>query len=651
MKNVKNKIVINNNELEKEIEKEVSEIYPDCIGSEKCDAEINKLYIIKNWAEMLFHGKPKLLKERFLNIISKSEHSKFFEGLNYEYGINNKPKNIKKAFEIYKQQADNSTDILSMYKMYHIYRDEFNNFGFPKRNKILEKYYFFKCYSYLPKYMAERNCLLLNRFNVPFEVKVHIYYEDSNLNKFDKLMNHLAKYISFYKIKKDDLFLIESTILFEFKNNENDKSKALDLLKNLIKEYNLEAIFKSALYISKIGDKAENFFKILEKKNYYRSFCDYALYLFQEKKDYKKSLELLKIASQNGIIRASYLYYDIFLSGIDFLRIEINKEFKDNIIFLFQLLINDISTDGIYSYFEYFFLRKLCIKHWNLKLLVDSKFNSFTKEFISNILENSCSSQNEEEIKSKKELIKEVYQRSEFFCEYNLACGVLYYYGIDDIINIDLKKSLLKFQISYDNSDSITYKRFCYSYISRIKQKLYDLDPKFITSEENEESKKKLFESYYNSINKEYIIHLSASFFYYLAKLYEKKWGNPGNELMEYICLKRASDRSIKNPGNGTIISYYRKYKSINCLEKKGKLYYLRFKEIYDNKDSEGYGDDNSICPICFEYKRNIMALPCKHLFCSICTKKIMEKSECPICRGLIISNFDIGDILNKYNK
>ena len=124
----------NNIEFEKEIGKEVSEIYPDCIGSEKCDTEINKLYTIKNWSEMLFHGKKKLLKERFLNIISKSEYSKFFEGLNYEYGINNKPKNIKKAFEIYKQQADNSTDVLSMYKMYHIYRNEFINFGFSKRN-------------------------------------------------------------------------------------------------------------------------------------------------------------------------------------------------------------------------------------------------------------------------------------------------------------------------------------------------------------------------------------------------------------------------------------------------------------------------------------------------------------------------------------
>jgi hypothetical protein len=390
MENKKKEIIDNNIELEKEIEKEISEIYPECILSQKCDYEINKIYKIKNWSKMLFYGKPKLLKERFLSIISKSEHSKFFEGLDYEYGINNKPKDIKKAFEIYKQQADNSTDILSMYKMYHIYRNEFNNFGFSKRNKILEKYYLFKCYSYLPKYLVDRNSLLLNRFNIPYEVKIHFFYEeDSNLTKFHKFMKHLNKYISFYKIKKDDLLLIESIILFDFKNNDNDKSKALDILKNIKENNNLEIIFKTAILNLKNGDKSENLFKILEKNNYYRSFCDYALYLLQEKNDYKKSLELLKIASQNGIIRASYLYYDIFLSNFDFSKIEINKEFKDNLIFLVELLINNISTDGIYSYFEYFFLRKLCIKHWNLKFVIVSKYNSFTKEFILNILENS----------------------------------------------------------------------------------------------------------------------------------------------------------------------------------------------------------------------------------------------------------------------
>ena len=651
MKNENNtKLIIKNLEFEKEIEKEIAEIYPECIGSEKYDNELNKLYKIRNWSEMLFHGKQKLLKERFLNIISKSEHSKFIEGLDYEYGLNNKPKDTKKAFEIYKQQADNSTDILSMYKMCHIYRDEFSNFGFSKRNKILENYYLFKCYSYLPKYLIERKYLFFNRFNVPFEVKAHIFYEDPDLNKLDKLMKHFKKYISFYNIKKDDLLIIESTLLFNFKNNDNDKSKALDLLKN-IKDNNLEAIFKSALIILKNGDNPENLFKILEKNNYYRSFCDYAIYLFLEKNDYKKSLELLKIASQNGIIQASYLFYDIFLNSIDFLKIEINKEFKDNIVFLFELLINDIATDRIYAYFEYFFLRKLCIKHWNLKLFIDNKFNSFTKEFISNLLENSCSSDNEEEIKTKKNLTMEIYQREDFFNEFNLACGVLYYYGIEDIINIDLKKSLSKFQISFDNSDSISYKRFCYSYISRIKQKLYNLDQKYITFEENEESKKKLFDLYFNSIKKDNINNLSSSFYYCLGKLYEKKWGNSGNDLMEYICLKKASNQCNKNPGNGSIISYHRKYKAINYLDKKGNFYFLKFKDIYDTKDSEGYGEDNSICPICMDRKRNIIIAPCKHIFCSICIEKLMEKSECPICRGLILSNFDIENIQNEFIK
>ena len=197
MKNENKLKIIKNFELEKEIEKEISEIYPECIGSEKYDNELNELYKIRNWSEILFHGKQKLLKERFLNIFSKSEYSKFLEGLDYEYGLNNKPKDTKKAFEIYKQQADNSTDILSMYKICHIYRDEFTNFGFSKRNKILENYYLFKCYSYLPKYMIDRRSLLLNRFDISFEVKAHIFYEDSKLNKCDKLIKHLKKYISF----------------------------------------------------------------------------------------------------------------------------------------------------------------------------------------------------------------------------------------------------------------------------------------------------------------------------------------------------------------------------------------------------------------------------------------------------------------------
>ena len=315
-----------------EIEKEQLEIFPEGEESEKCDKEINKLNKIKDWSEMFYYGKTKIIKERFLNIISKSEYAKFFEGLDYEYGINNKSKDIKKAFEIYKQQADNSTDILSMYKMYNIYRKEFSNFGFSKRNKILEKYYLFKCYSYLPKYLLERYSFLLNRFNIPLEIAMNFFHEDNNLSKFDKLIKHLYKHINYYKIKKEDLLLIESSILFEFKNTINDKVKSFELLRDLIKQNNLEAIYKLGLFILKGGDDPSKFFYMLEQKDYYRCFCDYAIYLYQEKKDFKEALKLLKKASENGIFRANYLYYDIFLNCFDFSKIVINEEFKKNLI-------------------------------------------------------------------------------------------------------------------------------------------------------------------------------------------------------------------------------------------------------------------------------------------------------------------------------
>ena len=224
------------------IEKEKLEIFPEDEDAEKCDKEVNELYKIKNWSDLFYYGKPKLIKDRFLKIVLKSEHSKFFEGLDYEYGINNKEKDVKKAFEIYKNQADNGTDILSMYKLYHIYRNEFKNFGFSKRDKILEKYYLFKSYSYLSKNELEKYSFLFNRFNIPVEVKMNLFYEDRELKKFDKLIKHLNKYINYYKIKIDDLLLVEAMISFQFKNNHLDKAKALEILKNLISKENLEAI-------------------------------------------------------------------------------------------------------------------------------------------------------------------------------------------------------------------------------------------------------------------------------------------------------------------------------------------------------------------------------------------------------------------------
>ena len=134
-----------------QMEKEESNIFPDNDDSKKCDEEINKIYSISNWSDMFFYGKSDLIKNRFLEFISKSEYAHFFEALNYEYGINGQNKSIVTAFSMYKEQANNSTDTLSMYKMYHIYKNEYSKFGMKKRNKILEKFYLLKCFAHLSR--------------------------------------------------------------------------------------------------------------------------------------------------------------------------------------------------------------------------------------------------------------------------------------------------------------------------------------------------------------------------------------------------------------------------------------------------------------------------------------------------------------------
>ena len=109
-----------------EIIKKGEEIYPISEESDRKSLEINR---IDNWEDIFYNFKKENSRKKFNELVSKSQYSQFFEGLNYEYGINNKPFNIKKAFEIYKKAADFSVDPMSMYKLYHIYKNEYKIFG------------------------------------------------------------------------------------------------------------------------------------------------------------------------------------------------------------------------------------------------------------------------------------------------------------------------------------------------------------------------------------------------------------------------------------------------------------------------------------------------------------------------------------------
>ena len=622
--------------LSEEIEKEASNIYPECQDSKKVDEEISKLYSIENWSDMFYYGKSNLMKKRFLDFISKSEFKNFFEALNYEYGINNYPQDIQKAFNIYKNNANKTTDSLSMYKMYHIYKNEFIKFGLKNRNKVLEKFYLFKCASFSTRQEYQCYTLLFNRFNIMAELKINILYEDIDFDKLKKLLEHLKKYFNYYGINPDDTFLIDAFITGVIKT---EKNMAMIILQPLIIKGSLQAIYQIALMLN---DKTsiEGMFKLCEKSKYYRAYCDYALFLFKEMNNTQKALEILKEAIQNGIIRANYLYYDIFLNSVDFSKIKDNENFKNELLDLFNILINSICLDDAFCFFEFFYLRKICIKHFNLKDFVDKNFSEYLQSFINILIQNSCSVSTDEEIKRKKDLCNKIYLRSDYFSEFNLSCGAIYYYGIENFLKADLNKSLFKFQISFDNSDSKSYKRFCYSFIAKIKHKLFLQKAKDITQEDVEDSKRILFELYSSSIEKNSMPYLSSSFFYYLYTLYKNKWGNQGDAIMEFICIKRASESKINQPGTGTIISYYRRYKSKNLINN-DQVLIDKLKKETKNYSSEGYGEDGTICPICFINKMDTIFYPCKHKFCKPCSEKIIETFKCPICRSLILTQFD----------
>ena len=115
--------------------------------NEENDNKIKEYCTINNWIDLLFTWKKDTFLKEFLKMSSKNENSKFFEAIQYEYGVYNHKLDIKKSFEIYKESADNSNDYLSMYRMFLIYFMDYKKFNV-KRNRILEKFYLYKCFAY-----------------------------------------------------------------------------------------------------------------------------------------------------------------------------------------------------------------------------------------------------------------------------------------------------------------------------------------------------------------------------------------------------------------------------------------------------------------------------------------------------------------------
>lgn len=201
---------------------------------------------------------------------------------------------------------------------------------------------------------------LFHRYDIIGELLIHFDVEDNNFTVFEKFIQFLNINYKLYGINQKDISLIDSVINYSLNINSQKKEQALKQLISLASEDNLEALYKLTCLDKTPNEISvkENRFKLLFDKGYFRSFIDYALFLYSHNR-YKESLKILKLARENGDIFAGNVYYGIILNSTDFSSIineASNSKFKSSeLCNLFEILIDDILIENAYGFFEFIF--------------------------------------------------------------------------------------------------------------------------------------------------------------------------------------------------------------------------------------------------------------------------------------------------------
>lgn len=399
-------------------------------------------------------------------------------------------------------------------------------------------------------------------------------------------------------------------------------------------------------------------------KNFSKAFYDYGIFLHSEGLN-TEALEIFRKGMDLGNYRCNFAYYDLFLALLD-----LEKNYKD-LINLSEILIEDILMGNVFSVFDFFFKRKILIKHFKVPI------KELNNEFISDLLNIT------EKSITNKDLIKNNFSGNIVLTELLLSHGFLAYIGSKGKPDYVLAEKCLK--ESFQNSKNNSYKRFCYSYIYKIRERrlgfktqkekgdVFTNDKNYIHNfdicynNENHDSKnlikykniednnllvlyngkeinkkdkikksqKKLFSIYNDSIKNGILEDFSSSFFYYMGKIIESGWGTKIDEISCYCYYIHGKDSKINNLGTGSIISYYRRYKSV--LKMRSKRYCNIINTLGTIKDEVFSHNDEKECFICYENTKDVIFFPCKHMICNFCFDKIKEDKKCPTCRTKIL--------------
>ena len=369
-----------------EIQKKNEEI--ESSWDENIDRKCYEINKIENWADSFYNLKTGIILEKFKELISKSEYKTFFEGLNYEYGINNYPLDVNKAFEIYKNAANNSTDTLSMYRLYHIYKKDFKKFNIKSRNHILEKFYIMKCWAYLTH--KERKSELFNKFNILLEIEALILDEenDSVYPWYTGFFYFLKTNYDFLDLNKDDILMTEVLIHYSFSQIPvtDEKLEALDeTLKKLSDKYNPNAMYNYALifYDDDNAEYCDQCYEKLYENNYYRYFVDYASKLPYE----IKTLNILKKSISHGYYSHIKTFFQIFMeinsNQLTFINYtSFTSTFKSGLMYALKGLIDLIIFDNYEELISFNYMRNILIKHHKFGDQLKTEIDPILKEII-----------------------------------------------------------------------------------------------------------------------------------------------------------------------------------------------------------------------------------------------------------------------------
>jgi TPR repeat protein len=515
------------------------------------------------WKIYLFELLKGNLRTRLDEMIETSEYKSFFLGLKYEYGFYEQ-KDLEKALSSYKKGAwANSTDYLSMARLYDIYRKGDKKFNI-KRDKNLEFIYLFKSFTYLPlSYLnndPKKNRCPLNikhtvlsylKHNDP-EVKKSIDFIDKlkNSGNYDDILSahdsslmkgFLEGYFNYSSID-DKLVYLDQLFALSYAGNLEANCRIISIYMKILYQTDITDEKKIQILKSKIYDQ----FRILEEAKYYKAYGQYGLFLYNEMRMFDVSLNIFKEGYEHNIYECSLYYFNAFTKDDNQSIYNIGKFDRQKFINIFQTLIDTFIYGKIFSLELMFDFFHIIGKHYNLCSELSNKYMKYLDEIAIICLSFIDEKEGEDNMKRYNPYELERIKHSA-----NHALSMIYMYGLTKTV----KKNLLKAEtcLKAASEFNVYVQPYYTNLIYKIRKKLFKLG---VFEDKNDliQCGNELFQLYNKYKDYKYY---GNSFYYIFGKLYEKGIGTIQDDKKAYKYYQKGCS-SLVNLNDSFIIVYKR---------------------------------------------------------------------------------------------